>query len=134
MASRYAVAVQSQRKLAALLREGVRVDRTQSDPVVALRNALGIAAPLAVGTLAGGASLGLAATIGALQTAFADRPGPYRLRVLRMLGVAVAAGTTSALAVVASRSDVASVSLLLMLAFAAGLLLTAGPSATQFGV
>ncbi|MGI8678561.1 MAG: FUSC family protein [Jatrophihabitans sp.] len=134
MASRYAVAVQSQRKLAALLRDAARLDRTQSDPIVAFRNAVGIAAPLAIGTLAGNASVGLAATIGALQTAFADRPGPYRLRVLRMLGVAAAAGTTSALAVLASHSNIASVGLLLVLAFAAGLLLTAGPSATQFGV
>ncbi len=117
-----------------LLKEAARVDRTQSDPIVSLRNALGVAGPLAVGTLAGGASLGIATTIGALQTAFADRPGPYRLRMLRMLGTALAAGVTSGLAVAASRSDAASVVLLLVLAFGAGLLLAGGPSATQVGV
>jgi uncharacterized membrane protein YccC len=117
-----------------LLRDAARLDRTQSDPVVALRNAVGVAAPLAVGTLAGGASLGLATTIGALQTGFADRPGPYRLRILRMVGTAFAAGLTSALAVVASRSDAASIVLLLVLAFCAGMLLAGGPSATQVGV
>ncbi|MEO9138746.1 MAG: FUSC family protein [Jatrophihabitans sp.] len=87
-----------------------------------------------IGTMAGGAEIGLAATVGALQTCFADRPGPYLLRTLRMLGVAVAAGTTSTLAVLASRSDLASAGLLLVLALLAGLLLTAGPSAAQFGV
>jgi uncharacterized membrane protein YccC len=101
---------------------------------VAGRNAVGIVAPLVVGTIAGGASLGLAATIGALQTAFADRPGPYRLRMVRMLGCALMAAITSGLAVVASRNDAASVILLLVLAVGAGLLLTAGPSATQVGV
>lgn len=116
------------------MRDAARLDRTQSDPVVALRNALGVAAPLAVGTLAGGAALGIATTIGALQTAFADRPGPYRLRMLRMLGTGLAAGITSGLAIVASRNDAASVALLLILAFAAGLLLAGGPSATQVGV
>lgn len=116
------------------MRAASRLDRTQSDPVVSLRNAVGIVIPLVVGTLAGGAELGLAATVGALQTCFADRPGPYLLRTLRMLGVATAAGTTSALAVLASRSDLASVGLLLVLALVAGLLLTAGPSAAQFGV
>ncbi|HKC28294.1 MAG TPA: FUSC family membrane protein, partial [Jatrophihabitans sp.] len=117
-----------------LLREAARLDRTQSDPVVAARNAVGVAAPLAIGALAGNPALGLASTIGALQAAFADRPGPYRLRMLRMLGTAFAAAVTSGLAVLASRSDAASVILLLVLAFCAGLMLAGGPSATQVGV
>ena len=118
----------------ALLREAARLDRTQSDPAVALRNAIGVAAPLAIATLAGVTSAGLASAIGALQTGFADRPGPYRLRVVRMLTTATAAAFTSALAVLASRSDLGSAALLLVLAFGAGLLITGGPSATQVGV
>jgi uncharacterized membrane protein YccC len=120
--------------LADLLRTAARLDLTQSDPVVAARNAVGVAAPLAIGALSGNAALGLASTIGALQAAFADRPGPYRLRMLRMLGTAGAAALTSALAVVCSGSDAASVLLLLVLGFGAGLLLAGGPSATQVGV
>src|SRR5581483_10373283 len=76
----------------------------------------------------------LAMTIGALQTAFADRPGPYRLRTLRMLGCALAAAVTSTLAVFASRSDVGAVALLFVIAFLAGLLTAGGPSATQVGI
>ncbi len=117
-----------------LLRQSLVLDRTQSSPVVSLRNAIGVAAPLAVGELHGDLTAGLAATIGALQTSFADRPGPYRLRIVRMLGTAFAAGVTSGLAVLASRSDAASVALLFVLAFLAGLLLAGGPSATQVGV
>jgi uncharacterized membrane protein YccC len=120
--------------VAALVRDAARLDRTQSDPVVSLRNAIGVVAPLAIGALTGNASVGLASTIGALQAGFADRPGPYRLRMLRMLGTALAAGITSGLAVVASRSDAGSVVLLLVLGFVAGLLLSGGPSATQVGV
>jgi uncharacterized membrane protein YccC len=116
-----------------LLRDAARLDRTQSDPLVALRNAIGIAAPLAVGALAGNAAIGLATTVGAIQAAFADRPGPYRLRMVRMLGVSVVTATTSALAVAASRTDAASTALLLVFAFGAALLVTAGPSATQVG-
>ena len=119
--------------LRTLLRDAARLDRTQSDPLVSLRNAIGIAGPLAVGALAGNAGIGLASTVGAIQTAFADRPGPYRLRMLRMFGTAVVAATTSGLAVAASRTDAASTVLLLVLAFVAGLLVTAGPSATQVG-
>lgn len=117
-----------------LLREAARLDRTQSDPVVALRNAAGVVAPLVIATLLGSTSAGLASAIGALQTGFADRPGPYRLRLLRMLGTALAAALTSGLAVLASRSDVGSAILLTVLAFVAGLLITGGPSATQVGV
>lgn len=119
--------------VAGLLRQALKLDRTQSDPTVALRNAIGVAAPLAIGIWTGDAQIGLAATIGALQTAFADRPGPYRLRVARMLGTALATGVTSTLAVLTSQTEWAAVTLLLVLAFGAGLLLTAGPSATQVG-
>jgi len=117
-----------------LLREAARLDRTQSDPVVAFRNALGVAAPLIIATLTGSISAGLASAIGALQTGFADRPGPYRLRLLRMFATAAAAGLTSGLAVLASRSDIGSAALLAVLAFGAGLLITGGPSATQVGI
>ncbi len=122
------------RDLGTLVRGGLRLDRSQSDPLVALRNAVGIAVPLIIAAATGAVSAGLASTIGALQTGLADRPGPYRLRALRMLGTAFAAAVTSGLAVLCSRSDAASVVLLLVLAFGAGLLVTGGPSATQVGV
>ena len=120
--------------LVGLLRTAARLDRTQSDPIVSARNAIGVALPLAIGALAGNVAYGLPSTIGALQTAFADRPGPYRLRLLRMLATATAAALTSGLAVACSRNDAASVLLLLVLGFGAGLLLTGGPAATQVGV
>lgn len=121
-------------KLGALLRDAARLDRTQSDPVVALRNAVGVVAPLIIGALAASAAAGLPSTIGALQTAFADRPGPYRLRLVRMLGTALAAAVTAGLAILASSSDLGSVALLLVVGFIAGLLLSGGPAASQVGV
>ncbi|HEY7010767.1 MAG TPA: FUSC family protein [Jatrophihabitantaceae bacterium] len=121
-------------QLGSLLRDAARLDRTQSDPVVSFRNAVGVVVPLAIATLAGSAAAGLPSTVGALQTGFADRPGPYRLRLIRMIGCALAAATTSAVAVVLSDNNIASAALVLVLAFGAGLLLTAGPAATQVGV
>jgi uncharacterized membrane protein YccC len=120
--------------LGRLLRDAARLDRTQSDPVVALRNAIGVAAPLAIGALMGSASIGLPSAIGALQTGFADRPGPYRLRMLRMSGAALATAVTSAVAVALSRNDVASAALVLVLGFCAGLLISGGPAAAQVGI
>jgi len=122
-------------RLASLVVAGAKMDRSQSSVLVATRNTIGVAAPLVLAVSTGSAaSAGLAATIGALQTSFADRPGPYRLRLLRMLATAGAAAMTSTLAVAASRSDGWSVALLFVLALLAGLLLTGGPSATSVGV
>ena len=41
--------------------------------------------PLAIGIATGHQAAGLAATSGALNTMFSDQPGPYRLRMARML-------------------------------------------------
>ena len=120
--------------LAHLVRDAARLDRTQSDPVVAARNAIGVAAPLVIGALAGSAAFGLPSTIGALQTAFADRPGPYRLRLIRMVTTAVVAALTSTVAVACSDSTAASAVLLLVIGGLAGLLVAVGPSGTQVGV
>ena len=78
--------------------------------------------------------VGVQAAIGALQTAFADRPGPYRLRVARMLVTALVAGLTAGLAAGLGNNLLASAVLLAVLAFTAGLLLSVGPSAAQVGI
>ncbi len=114
--------------------DATRFDLSQSDPVVAARNALGLLAPLVLAAALGSPAVGVRAAIGALQTAFADRPGPYRLRLARMLITALAAGVTAGLAAGFGASLLASAVLLAVCAFAAGLLLSVGPSAAQVGV
>jgi uncharacterized membrane protein YccC len=128
------MAATSRGALAELIRSAARLDRTQSDPIVSARNAVGVVLPLALGAATGHPAYGVAATIGAMQTAFADRPGPYRLRILRMLVTAGAAGITSWLATLFSHRDGASAALILVIAFGAGLLLATGPSGSQVGV
>lgn len=59
---------------------------------VALRNTAAIVLPLAIGSLTGHLLAGLGVSAGALNTMFADQPGPYRLRLRRMLLTALAAG------------------------------------------
>jgi uncharacterized membrane protein YccC len=122
------------RSLRRLLTDALRVDRTQSDPVVAGRNALGLVIPLAVTAVLGHPVLGVQAAIGGLQTAFIDRPGPYRLRLARMLITSCAAGLTAGLAAGLGHSVLGSAALLAICAFIAGLLLLGGPSATQVGI
>jgi len=117
-----------------LLRAVVRVDRAQISYTPALRNAVGVVVPLFVGAAAGQLLAGLTVSIGALQVAFSDSPGPYRSRVGRMLlaGLCAAAsvfvgGATGALPGLA-------VSLSALWGFSAGLLVALGPAATQLGL
>ncbi|SOD73839.1 uncharacterized membrane protein YccC [Jatrophihabitans sp. GAS493] len=117
-----------------LYTDATKLDRTQSDPVVAGRNAIGLVIPLAIGGLIGHPGLGVQSAIGALQTAFADRPGPYRLRMARMLISALVAGVTAGLAAGFGHSLALSALLLAVCAFSAGLLVMFGPSAAQVGV
>lgn len=117
-----------------LYTDAARLDLSQSDPVVSARNAVGLVVPLVVGAALGSPAGGVQAAIGALQTSFADRPGPYRLRLARMLLTAVVAAVTAASAAALGHNLFASAVLLAVLAFAAGLLLSAGPSAAQVGV
>ena len=117
-----------------LYADAAHLDLSQSDPVIAGRNAIGLAIPLAVATALGNPLAGVAAATGALQAAFADRPGPYRLRLARMLGTAAIAGSTAGLAAALGHQVVGSALLLAVLAFGAGLLLSIGPSAAQVGI
>ncbi|HEU5270511.1 MAG TPA: FUSC family protein [Jatrophihabitans sp.] len=117
-----------------LYAEAAHLDLSQSDPVVSGRNALGLAIPLTVATALGNPLAGVAAATGALQAAFADRPGPYRLRLARMFGTAAIAGCTAVLAAALGHDGVASALLLAVLAFGAGLLISVGPSAAQVGI
>jgi uncharacterized membrane protein YccC len=124
----------SPRILGRLLADASRIERTQSDPIVSARNAIGVMIPLLVGTAVGSPLSGILGTIGGIQTAFADRPGPYRLRMGRMLITAIAAGITAGLATGLGDSIVASAILLTVCAFAAGQLLSVSPAAAQVGV
>ena len=110
-----------------------RFDRARLAPVMALRNALGVALPLAIGIALGNAPGGAMAATGALDVAFSDGDDPYLHRGRRMLCAAVFV----ALAVFAGRLGGRIHWLALLLeaacAFAAGLLVAAGPTPGDIG-
>ncbi len=103
-------------------------------PWVALRNAIGVTLPLAVGVALGMPLGGLAVSSGALQVSYSDGHGPYAQRAKRML----AATLLCALAVVegglAGRNIVLAVIVPTLWAFAAGLGVCLGPAAESLGV
>lgn len=115
-------------------RELVRFDRTQVSYIAPLRNAIGVAAPLAVGAATGRLITGLTISIGALNVAFSDRPGPYRLRAGRMM----LAGAWGALSVFvgSSTGGIGWLTVLLVAIWGpgSGILAALGPAALQIGL
>ena len=99
----------------------VSIESGNLEALVALRNAIGVVIPIALGVAIGSQIAGVAAGFGALQVSYSDSPGPYRLRARRML----AATTLCSVAVVAGglavRSPVLAGILILFWGFCAGL-------------
>src|SRR5260370_12892731 len=112
----------------------IRFQPEKISPWLALRNALGIALPLAVGAAAGATSSGVVMSTGALNVAFSDNFDPYSRRGRRMfrasviVGVAVFAGTVS------GNHPASAVAMETLWAFAAGLLVALNTTAADIGV
>jgi uncharacterized membrane protein YccC len=101
---------------------------------VALRNAAAVVVPLALGIATGHTGIGLGIAAGALNTMFLDQPGPYRLRMQRMLLTAIAAGLSTFVG-----GEVGGNTLLLAIAalvwgVGGGLLVALGPNAGRAGL
>ncbi len=115
-------------------RKIIHFDHGRMQPWVALRNAIGVTVPLAVGVALGMPLGGLAVSTGALQVSYSDGHGPYAQRAKRML----AASVLCALAVVAGGLAVGNVVLVVTVltawAFAAGLAVCLGPTAESLGM
>ncbi|WP_125609887.1 FUSC family protein [Specibacter cremeus] len=114
-------------------RRSLRLDFSQSDPVVAARNAVGVAIPLLIGVGTGNPAIGVFGAVGALFAAFADRPGSYRLRLARMSVTSLAAGLGGGLSVLFAPSVPLSLLLIAVFAFTTGMLLSFGINVSQIG-
>jgi uncharacterized membrane protein YccC len=101
---------------------------------VALRNAVGVVAPLAIGYWSGHVDIGLAVATGALNTMFTDQPGPYRLRARWMLMAALAAGLSALLGILIGGHSPGFVGATLVFGFAGGMLVSLGPMAARVGL
>ncbi|ANB16693.1 FUSC family protein [Dokdonella koreensis] len=101
---------------------------------VALRNTLAVVAPLAIAAATGHTAAGVAMATGALNTMFSDQPGPYRLRMQRMLLTALAAGL-SAFAGITLGADTTLLAMAALLwGFGGGLLVALGPEQARTGL
>src|SRR5690348_7545297 len=117
-----------------LLHTLVQTQRRDVPWSVALRNTAAIVLPLAIGAASGHLAAGLGVSAGALNTMFADQPGPYRLRLRRMLFTALAAGVAAFAGSVLGEWRIALVFVAALWGFAAALLVALGPHATRAGL
>lgn len=113
--------------------EVVRFDRGSIRAFIGIRNAVGVALPLAAGALTGFVPSGLVAATGALNVAFSDSDVPYALRARRML----AASVVVAIGVVAGALCAWHTPLIIAAAsawaFAAGMLVALDQTAADLG-
>ncbi|HEV7491218.1 MAG TPA: FUSC family protein, partial [Rhodanobacteraceae bacterium] len=101
---------------------------------VALRNTAAVVVPLGIGIATDHAGIGLGIAAGALNTMFLDQPGPYRLRMQRMLLTAIAAGISAFAGSVLATSTPAMTIAALVWGIAGGLLVALGPNAGRAGL
>lgn len=101
---------------------------------VALRNSAAIVLPLLIGALTDHLLAGLGISAGALNTMFADQPGPYRLRLRRMLLTAIAAGVAAFAGAVLGQWPVALLFAAALWGFGAALLVAVDAHLTRVGL
>ena len=102
--------------------------------IVGLRNTAAVVLPLVLGVASGNLGAGLGVSVGALNTMFSDQPGPYRLRVRRMLFAAGAAGISALVGYVVGASTPATVIASLVWGLCGGMLVALGPEAGRIGL
>ncbi|MEP6485125.1 MAG: FUSC family protein [Rudaea sp.] len=103
-------------------------------PIVALRNTVAVALPLALGLATDHLGIGLGISVGALNTMFSDQPGPYRLRMRRMLFAAFAAGISAFVGYTVGDSNVLVAIAALIWGLCGGILVALGPDAGRIGL
>lgn len=101
---------------------------------VALRNTAGLVLPLAIGVASGHTAIGLGIASGALNTMFLDQPGPYRLRMQRMLLGSIGAGLSAFVGSLLGANAIAMAVAALICGVAGGMLVALGPNAGRAGL
>ena len=101
---------------------------------VALRNTAAVVVPLGIGIATDHVAAGLGIAAGALNTMFLDQPGPYRLRMQRMLLTAIAAGLSAFVGSVLGDNTPLLTLAALVWGIAGGLLVALGPNAGRAGL
>ncbi len=112
----------------------LHVDTAKMEPWIALRNALGVAIPLAVGIAMGMPLGGLAVASGALNVSYSDGHDPYKGRARRLLASSVLCSVAVMAGGLAGHHNAAAVALIAVWAFGSGMAITLGTTGESLGV
>ena len=112
----------------------IRFQSAKLTPGLALRNALGVALPLAAGVATGHAAAGIAIATGALNVSFSDGQEPYRVRGKRMLAASALVGCAVFTGAISGNHAAAATAIAAGWAFGAGMLVSLSQAAGDLGV
>jgi uncharacterized membrane protein YccC len=112
----------------------LHIDISKVDPWIALRNAVGVAIPLAVGIAIGMPLGGLAVATGALNVSYSDGHDPYAERAKRMLASSMLCAIAILAGGLAGHHNAAAVLLTMGWAFGSGMAVALGATAESLGV
>lgn len=112
----------------------LHVDKTKMQPWVALRNAMGVAIPLAVGIAIGMPLGGLAVASGALNVSYSDSSDPYKQRARHMLASSALCAIAVMAGGLAGHRNIEAVTLITVWAFGSGMAITLGATGESLGV
>jgi len=110
------------------------VDRSKINAWQALRNTVGVVAPLIVGFALGMPRGGLAVASGALNVSYSDGSDPYARRAKRMLASTAWCSIAVLLGGLTAHSNTVAVIVATLWAFTAGMLVSLGMTAADVGV
>ncbi|HVW83257.1 MAG TPA: FUSC family membrane protein, partial [Bryobacteraceae bacterium] len=111
-----------------------RYESAKVVPEIAVRNTIGFAAAIILGTIFGSPSAGVLAGIGALNVSYSDGRDPYVVRARRMLISAALCAAAVTLGALSGHSNATAVITATLWAFASGMLVALGTTAGDLGV
>jgi uncharacterized membrane protein YccC len=112
----------------------LHVEWSQFEGAGALRCTAGVAIPLAAGLLLNQPALSAFGAVGAVSVGFGSFQGAYRSRAAVMISAAVAMGLSVVAGSLAGHSDVATIAVASIVAFAGSLVVALGPAAGFVGL
>ncbi len=111
-----------------------RFEASKIVPEIAVRNAIGFTAAIAIATIVRSPSAGAIAGTGALNVSYSDSRDPYALRARRILVSSVLCGLAVTLGSLSGHTNTTAVIAATLWAFASGMLVALGTTAGDLGV
>jgi len=111
-----------------------RFDSSKMSFAIGFRNALGVSLPMAAGVMMGKPLGGLATGSGALCVAYADSHDPYRHRAVRLILRTIFVSLAVMIGGLSARNSVVAVAVASAAAFAAGMAVAIGETASDTGI